>query len=65
MVFLGLESWSTLLNYSLGVITCGVSLGYVRLGKGTRPTGQAVRVMVLPVKLFPWSHHMWSILRLG
>ena len=31
MVWLGLESWSTRLSCSLGVITCGVSLGSVRL----------------------------------
>ena len=46
MVWLGLESWSTQLNCSIEVITCGVSLGQVMLGQGTHPTGQAVRVMV-------------------
>ena len=54
MVWLGLESWSTRLNCSLGVITRGVSLGQVRLGQGTRPTGQAVRVMVW-LGLESWS----------
>ena len=29
------------------------------------PTGQAVRVMVHTVELFPWSHHMLSFLRLA
>ena len=50
---LGLESWSTRLNCSLGVITCGVSLGQVRLGQGTRPTRQAVRVIARHVSNWP------------
>merc|ERR1711888_81624 len=66
MVWLGLESWSTRLNCSLGVITRGVSLGEVRAHV---PLGRRlevlVRVMVHTVKMFPWSHHLWSILRLG
>ena len=49
-----LESWSTRLNCYLGFITRGLSLGQVRLGQGTRPTGQAVRVMVW-LGLESWS----------
>ena len=54
MVRLGLEEWSTWLNCSLGVITYGISLGQVMLGQGTRPNGQAVRVMVW-LGLESWS----------
>ena len=66
MVWLGLESWSTRLNCSLGVITHGVSLGQVRAHV---PLGRRLevlfRVMVHTVKLFPQSHHTSSILKLG
>ena len=69
MVWLGLESWST--RPAGQAVRVMVWLGLESWS--TRPTGQAVRVMVWlgleswsdTYTLFPRSHHMLSILRLG